>query len=482
MKKHLILALIFSLGLGSCKFLDENPTLEVKTEDAIKRPSDVQAAIVGVYNYLQSDPRTGFSWADRYIVYADLIDPRNMRSRSTFSGDREVSQRRMTSNTVEFSHLWEAMFKSIEACNAALDVLPGISGYSSVAEEETALRGQDEAELRFMRAFNYFNLWRMFGTVPLRTTPTRTGNELTRPLPRASEEELIAAIINDLTIAEEKFVYDSPADLGGAGRATRLAATALLARVYANVNDWPKAEAKATQVIESGLSSLSSNYSELYEVEYVPEHIFKLDFNVNDQNALANAYTLGTAINRYLVRPSLLFAFEPDEEKILNRTYADQRLTRSVKFTPDLSVCWTGKYFRTATQDDDVILIRLSEMYLIRSEARAYQGNIAGALEDLNVVRNRAGIEPVVGLTERNDVLQAIENERRLEFCFEGHWYYELAKRRDWNDPTLTRAQVVLGGVDENGNLVPMNETYNRFPIPNSEITTNPNMTQNPGY
>jgi hypothetical protein len=121
-------------------------------------------------------------------------------------------------------------------------------------------------------------------------------------------------------------------------------------------------------------------------------------------------------------------------------------------------------------------------MYLTRAEARAYQGNLVGALEDLNVIRTRAGIAPVTGLTQRNDVLQAIENERRLELCFEGHWYYDLTKRHDWNNPELTRAQVVLGGVDEQGNFVPLNETYNRFPIPNSEITTNPNITQNPGY
>ncbi|MCS7086159.1 MAG: RagB/SusD family nutrient uptake outer membrane protein, partial [Bacteroidia bacterium] len=227
MKKFWFFALIVLSGLPSCKFLDENPTLEVKTEEAIQKPSDVQAAILGAYNYLQVDPRTSFSWADRYIVYADLIDPVIMRSRSTFTGDREVSQRRMTSNTVEFGHLWEAMYKSIEACNAALDVLPTIQGYSADPDEEKALRDQDEAELRFLRAYNYFNLWRMFGPVPLRTKPTRQGSELNNPLPRASEAELTAAIINDLTIAEQKFAYASPADLGGAGRATRLAATAL---------------------------------------------------------------------------------------------------------------------------------------------------------------------------------------------------------------------------------------------------------------
>jgi hypothetical protein len=255
----------------------------------------------------------------------------------------------------------------------------------------------------------------------------------------------------------------------------------LLARVYANLNRWSEAEAKATEVIESGLTSLSANYSELYEVEFVPEHILKLDFNVNDQNALANAYTLGTAINRYLVRPGFLFSFEPDTSKLLSGTYADQRIKRSVLFNANFT-CWTGKYFRTTTQDDDVILIRLAEMYLTRAEARAYLGNLTGALEDLNVIRTRAGIAPVTGLTERNDILQAIENERRLELCFEGHRYYDLVKRRDWNNPQLTRAQVVLGGVDEQGNFVPLNETYNRFPIPNSEITTNPNITQNPGY
>jgi hypothetical protein len=122
---------------------------------------------------------------------------------------------------------------------------------------------------------------------------------------------------------------------------------------------------------------------------------------------------------------------------------------------------------------DNIQLIRLAEVYLIRAEARAQQDRISGAngaLADVNVIRERAGVSLIQGIS-KNQMLIAIENERRLELCFEGHRWYDLVR--------TGRAQTVM---DEfTSNWTTKDELW---PIPLREITNNPSLkdAQNPGY
>ena len=109
-------------------------------------------------------------------------------------------------------------------------------------------------------------------------------------------------------------------------------------------------------------------------------------------------------------------------------------------------------------------VLRLAEMYLIRAEALAYTGgNVDDIRANLNVVRTRAGLDPVTAITH-DELKLAIEWERRHEFAFESQRWADLVRTK--------RATLVLG-IDENHTL---------FPIPLSELQTNKLMTQNPGY
>jgi hypothetical protein len=107
-------------------------------------------------------------------------------------------------------------------------------------------------------------------------------------------------------------------------------------------------------------------------------------------------------------------------------------------------------------------------MYLIRAEALAWsQGDLQDIRDDINIVRDRAGL-PGTSANTYADLLRAIERERRVEFAFEGHRWFDLVR--------TGRAVDVLPNVNS------VNQTL--FPIPLSEIQTNrdPQMTQNPGY
>ena len=126
---------------------------------------------------------------------------------------------------------------------------------------------------------------------------------------------------------------------------------------------------------------------------------------------------------------------------------------------------WYGNLFYRSPATDPSYIIRIAEVYLIRAEARAQEGNLSGALTDLNAVRTRAGLANSTAATP-SDVLQAIENENRLEFALEPHRWFDLVR--------TGKAQAELGITDANMLL---------FPIPSQEITlSNGVLTQNPGY
>ncbi|WP_121196115.1 RagB/SusD family nutrient uptake outer membrane protein [Mucilaginibacter gracilis] len=127
------------------------------------------------------------------------------------------------------------------------------------------------------------------------------------------------------------------------------------------------------------------------------------------------------------------------------------------------------KLTNTTATGEYVTYLRLAEQYLIRAEARAKQGNLAGAIADINVIRTRAGLLNTTAVLQP-DILLAIEQERRIELFGEyGH---------RWNDLRRTgRANAVLGALKTTW-------TANAalYPIPKTEIQNNSNLTQNPGY
>lgn len=122
---------------------------------------------------------------------------------------------------------------------------------------------------------------------------------------------------------------------------------------------------------------------------------------------------------------------------------------------------------------DNIQVIRLAEMYLIRAEARANQDKVSGqdgAVSDVNILRQRAEVPLIQGIS-KNQMLLAIENERRMELCFEGHRWYDLKR--------TGRAKTVMDEFTNN-----WTEKDELWPIPLSEITNNPTLkdSQNPGY
>ena len=123
-----------------------------------------------------------------------------------------------------------------------------------------------------------------------------------------------------------------------------------------------------------------------------------------------------------------------------------------------------GNLYPLSSGTNPVYVIRIAELWLIRAEARAQQGNLPGALSDLNAIRQRAGLPNSTAATQP-EILLAIENERRVEFALEPHRWFDLVR--------TGRAGAVLNVTDPNHYL---------FPVPTPELQADPSLTQNPGY
>jgi hypothetical protein len=126
---------------------------------------------------------------------------------------------------------------------------------------------------------------------------------------------------------------------------------------------------------------------------------------------------------------------------------------------------WYGNLYYRSPATDPAYVIRIAELYLIRAEARAQQNKLGDALADLNAIRTRAGLAASTAATQ-SDILLAIEAERRIEFAFEPHRWFDLVR--------TGRAAAVLGVTDPNKYV---------FPIPVVEVgLSKGNLPQNPGY
>ncbi len=140
------------------------------------------------------------------------------------------------------------------------------------------------------------------------------------------------------------------------------------------------------------------------------------------------------------------------------------------KVTQGSTTIWFGDLYYRLPATDPAYIFRIAEMYLIRAEARAQLKKLSGASDDLNKVRERAGIANSTAATQ-DEILLAIENERRIEFAFEAHRWFDLARTK--------RAKAVLEALDPN---IKVEDHELVFPIPVTQIQLDITLQQNDKY
>lgn len=427
--------------------LQTEPTASIDAGTALNTKRGIDLALNGAYRNMIS----GNLWGRDESVYTDLYSD-NLDFTGTFQTDREVSLRAVTTANTDISNMWTQAYIGINRANNILDAAP------TVSDATEADKAQERGEALFIRGLYYGMLVRWFGGVPILLKHSE-GVDESSFVARNTQLEVYTQIEKDL---EEAVTLLPETRLNG--RATRGAANALLARVYLDEGKNDKARDKATAVIGAGagvLYGLNASFADNFRTKNSKESIFELQSTINSTNSLAFWYFPSALGGRFGFSPSksLCQAFEATDV----RRGITMGFTGTALLTCD-NVRYGNKYTRINTQDDNLPVLRLAEMYLIRAEANARLGaadNIV--LADINAVRARASATPSVA-AGKTALLDAVLAERRLELAMEDQRFFDLRR--------FGVATTVLAIAD----------TKLVFPIPQSERDVNPNLTQNAGY
>jgi len=449
----LLFILFASFSLVGCdEFLEVEPTTEIKAENAIIDERGVQASLNGIYDEYQSA-----ALAQDLIIFGDLAADNliHIGSKKEYG---QISDNRILPDNVYVSGYWNSLFDAINRVNYLLSEMPNVEGVSEA--DMNYYKGQ----AYFLRAFSYFNLVKFFGGVPLRKQPVKDVAPEVLRIERATEDATYNFILDDLDKAEKFFAEVK----NGPGEADFYSVKALKARIKLYREDWTEAYINARDVINSGNYSLvnTEEYSTLFAEVENTEVIFQIDFSASDDvNAIAD-WTQESG--RFEVAAWNSNA----QENTIADAFQSNDVRKDVTVAQGLNHYYCNKYSDTEGSSDNIIHIRLAEMYLICAEVINETGYVSDgpAFDYLNAVHTRAGLDSLTSseLSNQSEFRDAVQQERRLEFAFEGHRYFDLVR--------TNRAPLVLGDM---GTLADNNWL---FPIPQSEIDANSDMEQNGTY
>ncbi len=496
MKKITIIALFATLVLSGCKnFLIEEPILTQSTQLALSDYNGLDKAIGGAYSPLASGSWYGAGW----VLEAEMRAGNGKNPyKSDFRSGRMETGYTMNYNESSTSGLWGFAYYLISSVNNVIQVID-TKGTELI---KTGVTQQDinniKAEALALRALAHFDLMRTYATAPV-----RGGDKMGVPLilitdksakempARNTVAEVYTQIEKDLVDAEQ-LMADTYARKGGTDANStfnKVSIQALLSRVYLYNQKWQLAADYATKVIDSKKYTLwsATEYATIWGKDAPTGEVIFDVYGIK-----ANSYDAYWEGPSHMTNPAgyadcaasvqLTDLFEAGDIRGIKGTRgkAGSENALFVTDSDDKSggELWTMKYQGKGLGDaintpdvNNTILIRLSEMYLIRAEAIANGAVISGtsAVADINAIRTKRNASLISSAGPATVAL-----ERRLELNFEGHLWFDLARTTgvvDYDDLTVAASK----------HLAP-DSKYWALPIPKRETDVNKNLVQNPGY
>ena len=485
--KILTIALLGTIGLTTaCKkdFLDKQPISQGTVGNYYKTPGDAEGGLVGAY----TEAFYSEYWVEDFTVNSDA------RADNCYAGSNNpdniaIDNFTQTSRNGNTTRDWQLLYKHIYAANTVLDYVPKIAAQQFAANRQQEIL----SEAKFIRALAYFQLVTTYGDAPLVLS---TITFQAKPS-RAPVTAIYAQIEKDLTEAEAVLPVSFPA----AGRATKGAVQALLAKVYAQEGKYQQCLDECNKVINSGQYSLVPNFATLFDgTKNTKESIFEI------QHSAASGFaTFNTSL--YLPAQFGTYSFLkfniPTNDLInLYKSQNDNiRLNSSIfiaPVAPDGSAAgdpipppytkasgsipflykWKDNILPFTGGTDDIILLRLADIILLKAEAANQLGQTGDAIPLVNQIRARVNLAPIT-VTTKADVALAILTERRMELAFEGTRWNDLLRYGSQYTIDLMNKQI-----DPFGKPLVYNVTTNLllFPVPYNEIQLDGNLSQNPGY
>jgi len=426
--------LILSISILSCEsYLDVESFDKVSDANVIFDKSSAETAVRGAYRSLAS---LNYSSSFQNTILQSGGDVRSLNNAQT---DLNIINYDLRSDIGFLSTYWGNFYNTINRANHVIQKVPNVNDVKLTPE----LRNQLLGEAYFIRAYSYFDLARVFGGVQIFLTPTTKASDKLGVL-RSSQAEVYEQVLADLNLAEQLLPTTIVRN-----RATKFTAYALKARLHLYQNKFEEAEIDVNNVLVNSGYRLIKPFN---LAAGTTESVLEFSFSVNDVNS---GYSLWNTSNRSTEPKAVLHNLLNDpavggERKILSVKNAAGQFIGGI-YPTNISAAYG---------------IRTAELYLIRAEARARKAapDLTGSLSDLNIVRDRSGIANSSAAT-KEDILLAIENERRVEFALEPDRWFDLVR--------TGRAATVLNITNTDKYI---------FPIPAAERLADPSLSQNPSY
>lgn len=457
--KRIILHLIFGLILLSCDdFLDVGPnTSELDTELVFENDNTAIAALEAIYHELQFNGFASGNSQSVTFLGNILVDD---ATEYALTNDRyEFYTNTLRADNGANNNIWGSAYKQLYSTNALIE---GITNNINLSE---ATKNRISGEAKFIRAFIYYYLVHLYDEVPLVLT---TSYDINQSLARTPIDEIYNQIQKDLENAliylPEDYVHGEEERI----RPTKYAAYTLLARLALWKEDFPNAINYTSELIDSGKYELLE-LDEVFKVNSL-ESIWQLvPVNPNIGANEGAVYILGnnpstphTAASTSLTN-DFLNIWEIQDLR------GEKWVGVYTEGNSDYYYPFKYKIKNGGDTEEYSMVMRLAEVYLIRAESYAKSGNVQAALEDLNIIRNRAGL-PNWTAADIPDIEQAVLDERRRELFSEwGHRWLDLKR--------FGKLDEVLGQKKST-----WQSHAKLLPIPEQDILRNPFLTQNQGY
>jgi len=450
-----ILILQCILLLGCTEFVEVDPPQNILiSETVFEDPATVESAMANLYYNMREQGMVSGNFGLTPIlgIYSDELDYYGFNvDLAQFYNHNIIA----TNNRVEL--WWNQAYNLIYGANA---IIEGVESSKALSNSE---RNRFKGEALFIRSYIHSQLVVLFGDVPyIKTTNYQENNRVSR-LPETAVYEHIIEDLEEAVGLMEGLEPPTPNKV----IPDAYVAKALLARMHLYLGNWEQAASHSTDLIEN--FQLEMDLDRVF-LKDSPETIWQLQaddqfpINTREGGVLTIQLVPGQT---YALTEQFLSAFEDNDLRY-------EQWTEPISDTDNtITFYYPHKYKADYNETESLeysILFRLAEQYLIRAEARAHLSDLTGAINDLNRIRDRAGLTPTQANTQ-TELLEAIMKERQLElFTEQGHRWFDL--KRTGN------ASAVLGAIKPN-----WNQTDVLLPIPESQLELNPNLLpQNAGY
>ncbi len=516
--KIAFLSVVFS-GMIGCVDLKENPDF-INPDTFYQSASELELGVNALYDDLNNGNNEWFNHFYNRYVFESLVGYQVGWEKAPL----QYNLGNFSSADDHVTAFWQQNYRSIDRANNILEIAETIEDPNN-ADKLERLKG----EAHFLRAFYYYELLIYYDNAPVKTTATKSFNDLASNA--GGKRALIDQIYADCNIAKSKLPDSySGADLG---RATKWAASTILMKAQLWDEKWVEAKATAEDIINNGGFNLFSDFSHNFDLDHENqgERIFEAQVSAqvdaneyNNHSAHFNPEdypsSLGGAGWSWISATQDFRKSYNDNDKRISGTFIEEypsgRIGRTssgefpiVKWSKDADYnvsrfgglvsstadpnnpeelifgkAWSAKLVELGTNwidtEKNTVYHRFAEVLLGHAEAcnESGQGN---PYESLNKVRSRAGLEPLSGLS-KDELRDAIVDEFVHEFAFEQNIYPELRRKSKFG-----------GTPDYLGDYIrKFSETYNIgrtpkakdyvLPIPLIEIQGNPNVTQNSAW